>query len=40
MGVITLGTLVGALVFREPLTRLNGVGLALALGAILLMTPW
>lgn len=40
MGVIMLGTLVGALVFREPLTRLNGVGLALALGAILLMTPW
>ena len=40
MGVITLGTLVGALAFREPLTRLNGVGLALALGAILLMTPW
>ena len=40
MGVITLGTLVGALVFREPLTRLNGAGLALALGAILLMTPW
>lgn len=40
MGVITLGTLVGALAFREPLTRLNGAGLALALGAILLMTPW
>lgn len=40
MGVITLGTLVGTLVFREPLTRLNGAGLALALAAILLMAPW
>ncbi|CUI45144.1 EamA-like transporter family [Achromobacter xylosoxidans] len=40
MGVITLGTLVGTLVFREPLTRLNGVGLALALAAIVLMAPW
>ncbi|MGE8658171.1 MAG: EamA/RhaT family transporter [Achromobacter sp.] len=40
MGVITLGTLVGALVFREPLSRLNGLGLALALAAILLMAPW
>lgn len=40
MGVITLGTLVGTLVFREPLTRLNGLGLALALAAIVLMAPW
>ncbi len=40
MGVITLGTLVGAVVFREPLTRLNGLGLALALAAIVLMAPW
>lgn len=40
MGVITLGTLVGALVFREPLTRLNGLGLVLALAAIVLMAPW
>lgn len=40
MGVITLGTLVGALVFREPLGRVNGLGLALALAAILLMAPW
>ncbi|EHK63481.1 hypothetical protein KYC_24847 [Achromobacter arsenitoxydans SY8] len=40
MGVITLGTLVGALAFREPLTRLNILGIALALSAIVLMTPW
>ncbi|HAP28237.1 MAG TPA: hypothetical protein DCR74_22105 [Achromobacter sp.] len=40
MGVITLGTLVGALAFREPLTRVNVLGIALALSAILLMTPW
>ncbi|WMD23851.1 DMT family transporter [Achromobacter seleniivolatilans] len=40
MGVITLGTLVGALVFREPLTRINAAGIALALGAIVLMAPW
>lgn len=40
MGVITLGTLVGALAFREPLTRINALGIALALGAIVLMAPW
>jgi drug/metabolite transporter (DMT)-like permease len=40
MGVIALGTLVGTLVFREPLSRLNRVGLALALAAIVLMAPW
>lgn len=40
MGVITLGTLVGALVFREPLTRVNALGVALALAAIVLMAPW
>ncbi len=40
MGVITLGTLVGALAFREPLARVNVLGIALALSAILLMTPW
>ncbi|GFN29421.1 hypothetical protein ADE_51190 [Achromobacter denitrificans] len=40
MGVITLGTLVGALAFREPLSRLNLLGIALALGAIVLMAPW
>ena len=40
MGVITLGTLVGALAFREPLSRLNLLGIALALAAIVLMAPW
>lgn len=40
MGVITLGTLVGALAFREQLSRLNLLGIALALGAIVLMAPW
>ncbi|CAB3695462.1 hypothetical protein LMG3431_05103 [Achromobacter pestifer] len=40
MGVITLGTLVGALAFREPLTRINALGIALALAAIVLMAPW
>lgn len=40
MGVIALGTVVGALVFREPLSRVNGLGLALALSAIVLMAPW
>jgi len=39
MGVITLGTLVGALVFREPLSRLNLLGLGLAVTAIWLMMP-
>jgi hypothetical protein len=37
MGVIVLGTLVGALAFRERLSRLNLLGLALALCAIALM---
>lgn len=40
MGVITLGTLVGALAFREPLTRINALGIVLALTAIVLMAPW
>ncbi|KAG1310760.1 hypothetical protein G6F62_014556 [Rhizopus arrhizus] len=35
MGVITLGTLVGALAFREPLTRGNLLGIALALWSLL-----
>lgn len=40
MGVIALGTVVGALAFREPLTRVNALGIALALAAIVLMAPW
>lgn len=39
MGVITLGTLVGALVFSERLSRLNLFGLVLALCAIAAMMP-
>jgi drug/metabolite transporter (DMT)-like permease len=39
IGVISLGTLVGAFVFQERLTRLNAAGLAFALAAVLLMTP-
>lgn len=39
MGVITLGTLIGALVFREHLSRVNLLGLGLALLAIVLMMP-
>jgi len=39
MGVIALGTVVGALAFREPLSRLNMLGLALAAAAIMLMMP-
>jgi drug/metabolite transporter (DMT)-like permease len=40
IGVISLGTLIGAWVFRERLGPLNLLGLALALAAIVLMTPW
>ena len=39
MGVIALGALIGALAFRESLSRLNLLGLALALAAIVLMIP-
>lgn len=39
MGVIVLGTLVGAMAFREPLSRLNLLGVLLALGAIFVMVP-
>lgn len=39
MGVITLGTLVGVLLFREPLSRVNVLGLVLALTAVVLMIP-
>lgn len=37
VGVVVLGTLAGALVFREPLSRLNRVGIILAIGAIVLI---
>ncbi|WP_459615292.1 EamA family transporter [Bordetella sp. 2513F-2] len=39
MGVIALGTLVGALAFRERLSPLNLFGLVLALAAIVAMMP-
>ncbi len=39
MGVIALGTAAGALLFREKLSALNGLGLVLALGAIAVMLP-
>ncbi|MDK4680499.1 DMT family transporter [Kingella negevensis] len=34
MGVIALGTLVGAILFREKISKLNAVGIALAFAAI------
>jgi len=40
IGVISLGTLVGAFVFKERLTRVNVLGLAFAVMAVVLMTPW
>lgn len=39
MGVIALGTAVGALVFSERLSALNVAGVAMALGAIAVMLP-
>lgn len=40
IGVISLGTLVGALIFKERLSRVNLLGLAFAVAAVVLMTPW
>ena len=34
IGVITLGTLVGALLFREKISRVNAVGILLAIASI------
>ena len=39
MGVIVAGTIVGAIAFREPLSRMNLLGLAIAVIAIFLMMP-
>lgn len=39
IGVISVGTLVGAGLFREPLSRVNGIGIILALIAIVLLFP-
>ena len=38
MGVIVLGSIVGILIFKEKVTKLNYIGIALALVAILLIT--
>lgn len=38
MGVIVLGTLVGMFIFREKLSRLNKIGILLALAAILIIS--
>lgn len=38
VGVVVLGTLVGAIGFREKLSMLNWLGIALAIGAIAVMT--
>lgn len=37
LGVICLGTLVGAAVFKEKISKINGVGIALGIAAILLL---
>ena len=39
IGVITLGTLVGALFFKEKLTPRNWLGVALAIGAVVVLIP-
>lgn len=38
IGVIVLGTLVGVLIFREKLSRLNKIGILLALASILIIS--
>ena len=38
MGVIALGTLVGAWYFKEKISRLNAVGIGLALMAVLMLS--
>lgn len=40
MGVIVLGTLAGAWLFREKISKINIVGILLALGAILCLYFW
>lgn len=39
IGVISLGTLIGAGLFKEKLSWLNGLGIVLALSAILILIP-
>ena len=38
LGVIVVGSLIGILVFKEKLTKLNYFGIALALCAVILIT--
>jgi multidrug transporter EmrE-like cation transporter len=38
MGVIILGSLVGIFLFKEKFSKLNYMGLTLALGAIIMIT--
>jgi len=39
IGVISLGTLIGAGIFREKLSLVNALGIALAIGAIVILIP-
>jgi hypothetical protein len=39
IGVISLGTLIGAGVFKEKLSLVNGFGILLAVGAIIVLIP-
>ncbi|TEA80181.1 DMT family transporter [Allopusillimonas ginsengisoli] len=39
IGVISLGTLIGAGIFREKLSLVNALGVALAIGAIVILIP-
>jgi len=39
IGVISLGTIVGALFFREKLSWVNGLGIVLAIAAIVVLIP-
>lgn len=40
IGVITLGTIVGSLIFREKISRLNALGIVLAITAVCLFYFW
>jgi multidrug transporter EmrE-like cation transporter len=39
IGVISLGTLIGAGLFKERLSLVNGLGILLAVGAIIVLIP-
>ncbi|MCQ9329689.1 EamA family transporter [Pelistega suis] len=40
IGVISLGTLVGALIFKEKISRINALGIILAIAAVYLLYFW